>query len=97
MAHLNPIVELETKKANEDVMTETKEEEKNEYLDRPIEDLNLSIRSLNGLKRANYCFISEICNHTEEEMSKIRNLGKKSIKEIKEKLIEKGLNFKSYE
>lgn len=97
IAHLNPIVELETKTADQQVMTETKEEEKNEFLDRPIEDLNLSIRSLNGLKRANYALISEITDHTEEEMSKIRNLGKKSIKEIKEKLIEKGLNFKSYE
>jgi len=61
--------------------------------DRPIEDLDLSVRSYNCLKRFGIYKISELTDKTEEDMMKIRNLGKKSLKEIKDKLIEMGLSF----
>ena len=62
-----------------------------------IEDLDLSVRSYNCLKRANIQTVEELCQKTEEEMMRVRNLGKKSLKEVKEKLIDLGLGFKSYE
>jgi len=69
------------------------ETEESQTPDRPIEDLDLSVRSYNCLKRFGIYKISELCDKTEEDMMKIRNLGKKSLKEIKDKLIEMGLGF----
>ena len=62
-----------------------------------IEDLELSVRSYNCLKRAGIQTVEELTQKTEEDMMKVRNLGKKSLKEVKEVLISYGLNFKSYE
>ncbi len=62
-----------------------------------IEDLDLSVRSYNCLKRANIQTVEELCMKTEEEMMRVRNLGKKSLKEVKDKLADLGLGFKSYE
>ena len=67
--------------------------EKPQTPDRPIEDLDLSVRSYNCLKRFGIFKISELVDKTEEDMMKIRNLGKKSLKEIKDKLAEMGLGF----
>ena len=61
---------------------------------RQIEDLNLSVRSYNCLKRAGIVTVEELVQKTEDEMSKIRNLGRKSLKEIKAVLNECGLNFR---
>jgi len=74
---------------------ETPEEKvviKNE--DMTIEDLDLSVRSYNCLKRASISTVNELCSKTEEEMIKVRNLGKKSLKEVKEKLAEIGKSFR---
>lgn len=60
----------------------------------PIENLELSVRSYNCLKRAGISTVQELCNKTEEEMMKVRNLGKKSLKEVKDKLIELNFNFR---
>ena len=62
-----------------------------------IEDLDLSVRSYNCLKRAGIQTVDELTQKTEEEMMRVRNLGKKSLKEVKEKLIELGLGFKSFD
>lgn len=62
-----------------------------------IEDLDLSVRSYNCLKRAGIQTVEELTQKTEEEMSRIRNLGKKSLKEVKDKLHELELTFKSFE
>lgn len=63
----------------------------------PIEDLDLTVRSYNCLKRAGIQNTDELTQKTEEEMSRVRNLGKKSLKEVKEKLNQLGLNFRQYE
>lgn len=62
-----------------------------------IEDLDLSVRSYNCLKRAGIQSVDELTQRSEEEMMRVRNLGKKSLKEVKEKLIEMGMGFKVYE
>ena len=62
-----------------------------------IEDLDLTVRSYNCLKRANIVTVEELTQKTEEEMSRVRNLGKKSLKEVKEKLAGLGLGFKTPE
>ncbi len=60
-----------------------------------IEDLDLSVRSYNCLKRAGIQTVEELTQKTEEEMMRVRNLGKKSLKEVKDKILEHGLSFKS--
>ena len=62
-----------------------------------IEDLDLPVRSYNCLKRAGIQTVEELVQKTEDEMMRVRNLGKKSLKEVKDKLIELGLGFKSFE
>ena len=62
-----------------------------------IEDLDLSVRSYNCLKRAGIQTVDELTQKTEDEMIRVRNLGKKSLKEVKEKLEELGMGFKSFE
>lgn len=62
-----------------------------------IEDLDLSVRSYNCLKRAGIATVEELTQKTEEEMMRVRNLGKKSLKEVKDKLIDLGLGFKSFD
>ena len=62
-----------------------------------IEDLDLSVRSYNCLKRAGIQTVDELTQKTEDEMMRARNLGKKSLKEVKDKLIELGLGFKSFD
>ena len=71
--------------------------EENKYENFTIEELDLSVRSYNCLKRAGIQTILELTDRTEEDMMKVKNLGKKSLKEIKEKLIAYGLSFKDFE
>lgn len=59
-----------------------------------IEDLELSVRSYNCLKRAGIATVDELTQKTEEEMIHVRNLGKKSLQEVKDKIKELGLSFK---
>ena len=95
--HLNLFVEFSTMAQLTDVMEESKVDEPNQYKSMTIEDLELSVRSYNCLKRAAIQTVEELTQKTEEDMMKVRNLGKKSLKEVKEVLISYGLNFKSYE
>ena len=62
-----------------------------------IEDLDLSVRSYNCLKRAGIQTVDELTQKTEDEMMHVKNLGKKSLKEVKDKMFQLGLSFKSYE
>ncbi len=62
-----------------------------------IEDLDLSVRSYNCLKRAGISTVDELTQKTEDEMMHVKNLGKKSLKEVKDKMYEMGLSFKSFE
>lgn len=73
------------------IMVEKEEEKKNRLLEMPIEDLDLSVRSYNCLKRAGINTVEELVQRDEEEMIKVRNLGKKSLEEVKQKLSELGL------
>lgn len=95
--HLNLFVELNDMAINMDVMSEATKESGNKVLDMTIEELDLSVRSYNCLKRAGIQTVQELAQKTEDEMIKVRNLGKKSLKEVKEKLNELGLSFKSVE
>lgn len=81
----------------ESVMKEAQGEVQNKGLVMMIEDLDLSVRSYNCLKRAGIQTVEELTQRTEDEMMRVRNLGKKSLKEVKDKLYDFGLNFKSYE
>ena len=71
--------------------------EENKYENFAIEELDLSVRSYNCLKRAGIQTVLELTERTEEDMMKVKNLGKKSLKEIKEKLAAYGLSFKDYD
>ena len=68
----------------------------NKYEEMTIEELDLSCRSNNCLKRAGISTVQELTQKSEEDMFKVRNLGKKSLKEVKEKLAAIGLGFRDY-
>ena len=97
VTHFELFVNLSETALSQDILAETVEEPKNKYQDMTIEELDLSIRSSNCLKRANIQTVIELTQKTEEDMMKIRNLGKKSLKEVKEKLNAIGLGFREYE
>ena len=81
----------------ESVMKEAQGEVQNKGLVMMIEGLDLSVRSYNCLKRAGIQTVEELTQRTEDEMMRVRNLGKKSLKEVKDKIYDLGLSFKSYE
>lgn len=81
----------------EDVIKEGGIEPQNKGQQMMIEDLDLSVRSYNCLKRAGIQTVDELTQKTEDEMMRVRNLGKKSLKEVKDKLIELGYGFKSFD
>lgn len=95
--HFELFVEVSEIAKNVDVIAEKIEEELNKYEDMTIEELDLSVRSYNCLKRAGIQTVLELTQKTEEDMMKVRNLGKKSLKEVKEKLMAIGLSFHEYE
>ena len=92
--HLNVIVELSDKAVATNYMVEPDNDQSNSDLNKSVEDLDLSVRSYNCLKRASINTVAELANMSEEDMMKVRNLGRKSLKEIKEKLEGMGLGFK---
>lgn len=81
----------------ESCMNDVNGEVVNKGLVMMIEDLDLSVRSYNCLKRAGIQTVEELTQKTEDEMMRVRNLGKKSLKEVKDKIYELGLSFKSFE
>lgn len=80
-----------------EVLVEKNEEKKEKALDMTIEELDLSVRSYNCLKRAGINSVQELCSRTEEEMMKVRNLGRKSLEEVVEKLERLGLGLRQEE
>lgn len=92
--HLNMFVELTDMAVNMEVMSEAQSDTTNKVLDMTIEELDLSVRSYNCLKRAGIQTVQDLAAKSEDDMIKVRNLGKKSLKEVKEKLVELGLGFK---
>ena len=94
IATFEPLLDLNDQAKNVDLeKTEAKVLE-DTFEDLSIEDLDLSVRSYNCLKRASIANVYDLTQKTEAEMMKVRNLGKKSLKEVKDKLAEKGLSFK---
>lgn len=92
--HLQVVVEMSEKASSTEYMFEPDEDQANSKLSMTIDDLDLSVRSYNCLKRAALNTVSDLTAKSEEDMMKVRNLGRKSLKEIKEKLEGMGLGFK---
>ena len=95
--HLNLFIDLSENAKSAEVMVEKENNEKEKVLEMNIDELELSVRSYNCLKRAGINTVEELCNKTAEDMMKVRNLGKKSLDEVNAKLKELGLDFKSGE
>lgn len=92
--HLQLFVGLTEAAHNVEIMVEKEEENKNKLLEMSIEELDLSVRSYNCLKRAGINTVEELIQRDEEEMMKVRNLGKKSLEEVIKKLSELGLSLR---
>jgi DNA-directed RNA polymerase subunit alpha len=80
-----------------DVMADTQIETGGQALEMNIDELELSVRSYNCLKRAGINTVAELCNRTSEDMMKVRNLGRKSLEEVLQKLQELGLKLRESE
>ncbi|MEN6351103.1 MAG: DNA-directed RNA polymerase subunit alpha [Syntrophomonas sp.] len=95
--YLKLFTEIDDTFAEVEILVEKEEEKKDKVLEMSIEELELSVRASNGLKRANINTVGDLIGKTREEMSKIRNLGQKSLEEIERKLKDLSLNFKKAE
>ena len=95
--HFNKFANLEEITRDINIEKEQVQVEENKFEAITIEELDLSVRSYNCLKRAGIATVLELTDKTEEDMMKVKNLGKKSLKEIKEKLAGIGLSFKEFE
>ena len=91
--HLDLFIDLSEATKNTQVMIEKEEFKKEKVLEMAIEELELSVRSFNCLKRANISTVEDLTNKTESDMMKVRNLGKKSLDEVTNKLRSLGLDF----
>ena len=95
--HLNLFIDLTEHVSNVEIMVEKEEDQKEKVLEMTIEELDLSVRSYNCLKRAGINTVEELANKSEDDMMKVRNLGKKSLEEVIQKLEELGLGLKPSE
>ena len=95
--HLELFIDLSETAKNTQVMVEKEENKKEKVLETSIEDLELSVRSFNCLKRAGISTVEDLTNKSEADMMKVRNLGKKSLDEVTNKLHSLGLDFASNE
>ena len=93
--HLKSFINLSDKTAGIQVIAESIDDSKDKVLEMNIDELELSVRSYNCLKRAGIDTVEELCNRTSEDMMKVRNLGRKSLEEVLNKLKELGLSLKS--
>ena len=92
--HLKLFIDLDDSTDGLDIMVEKEENQKERVLEMTIEELELSVRSFNCLKRANINTVEELTLKSEDDMMKVRNLGKKSLEEVKQKLEELGLGLR---
>ncbi len=95
--HLNLFVNLTDEAKKAEIMVEREETIKEKVLEMTIEELDMSVRSFNCLKRAGIDTVEDLTNRTEEDMIKVRNLGKKSLEEVIQKLRSLGLDLKKEE
>ena len=95
--HLSLFIDLSENAKNAEVMVEKEDDEKEKVLEMSIDELELSVRSYNCLKRAGINTVEELCNKTSEDMMKVRNLGRKSLEEVLAKLKELGLQLNTSE
>jgi DNA-directed RNA polymerase subunit alpha len=95
--HLNLFVDLSEETSSIEIMDNKEDNPKAAVLEMTIEELDLSVRSFNCLKRAGINTVRDLSSKTEEEMMKVRNLGKKSLEEVKNKLISLGFDLVSEE
>jgi len=93
--HLRLFIRLTETTDDVEIMVEKEEEQKDKILEMPIEELDLSVRSYNCLKRAGINSVDELIQRNEEDMMKVRNLGKKSLEEVVNKLTELGLGLRN--
>ncbi len=91
--HLNSFIDLSENAKTAEVMVEKEDNEKEKVMEMNIDELELSVRSYNCLKRAGINTVEELCNRTSEDMMKVRNLGRKSLEEVLAKLKELGLSL----
>ena len=94
LEHLNLFIGLGSDIKGMEFMIEKDEDRKEKALEMTIEELELSVRSFNCLKRASINTVEELTQRTEEDMMKVRNMGMKSLVEVKNKLAELGLSLK---
>ena len=92
--HLALFIDLSDNAKNEVIMNEKEENQKGKVLEMSIEELDLSVRSYNCLKRAGINTVEDLANKTEDEMMKVRNLGRNSLEEVLNKLSELGLSLR---
>ncbi|WP_077368817.1 DNA-directed RNA polymerase subunit alpha [Anaerosalibacter sp. Marseille-P3206] len=92
--HLNLFIDLTEHVNDVEIMVEKEEDKKEKVLEMTVEELDLSVRSYNCLKRAGINSVDELTQKTEDDMMKVRNLGKKSLEEVQNKLAELGLSLK---
>ena len=92
--HLALFIDLSDNAKNTEILVEKEEGKKEKVLEMSIEELDLSVRSYNCLKRAGINTVEDLACKTEEEMMKVRNLGKKSLEEVLNKIAELGLSLK---
>ncbi len=92
--HLNLFIDLSENAKNAEIMIEKEDDEKEKVLEMSIDELELSVRSYNCLKRAGINTVEELTNRTPDDMMKVRNLGRKSLEEVLQKLNELGLQLK---
>ena len=95
--HLNTFIDLSERAKMAEVIVEKEEDESVKVLELNIDELELSVRSYNCLKRAGINTVEELTNKTADDMMKVRNLGRKSLEEVLAKLKELGLSLKSGE
>ena len=95
--HLKGFINLSENAQKVEIMVEQEEDETTKVLSMSIEDLELSVRSSNCLRRAGINTVEELCNKTSDDMMKVRNLGKKSLDEVLLKLKEMGLHLRPNE
>ncbi|MEX1376576.1 MAG: DNA-directed RNA polymerase subunit alpha [Eubacteriales bacterium] len=95
--HMKLFIDLTDDVGDVEIMVEKDENEKEKVLDMTIEELDLTVRSFNCLKRAGINTVSELVQHSEEDMMKVRNLGRKSLTEVQQKLAALGHSLKKDE
>ena len=95
--HLNLFIDLSEDAGSTEVMIEKDEDTKSQILEMTVEELDLSVRSFNCLKRANIHKVSDLISKSEEEMMRVRNLGRKSLDEVIGKLTSLGLSLRQDE